>query len=108
MLLNLTETWWKYVFPQEPVRTVDASAHCGTRAPHMKHAAAVSSDARALVLTSMTSQVPILSEGAEAEWQFQVAGSHRGHITAVDWHPTMNVVISGSADHSACLTHLDL
>ena len=87
---------------------MDASAYCGTRAPHMKHAAAVSSDAHALVLTSMTSQVPVLAEGAEAEWHFQEAGSHRGYITAVDWHPTMNVVVSGSADHSACLTHLDL
>ncbi|CAL8462386.1 g1919 [Coccomyxa elongata] len=103
-----TLQWWDTAMLKEPVRTLDASAYCGTRAPHMKHAAAVSSDARALVLTSMTSQVPVLSEGAEAEWQFQVAGSHRGHITAVDWHPTMNVVISGSADHSACLTHLDL
>ena len=94
--------------PQEPVRTVDASAHCGTKAPHMKHALAVSSDTRALVLTSMTSQVPVLVEGADGEWQFQAAASHKGHVTAVDWHPTMNVVVSGSADHSASLTHLDL
>jgi WD40 repeat protein len=87
---------------------VDAATHCGTRAPHMKHALAVSSDARALILTSMTSQVPVLVEAAEGGWQFQAAASHKGHVTAVDWHPTMNVVVSGSADHSACLTHLDL
>lgn len=87
---------------------MDAIAHCGTRAPHMKHALAVSSDARALVLTSMTSQVPVLVEAAEGRWHFQAAASHKGHVTAVDWHPTMNVVVSGSADHSACLTHLDL
>lgn len=75
----------------------------------MKHAVAASSDARSLVLTSMTSQVPVLTESAaDGDWQFQAAASHRGHVTAVDWHPTMNVIVSGSADHSACLTHLDL
>ncbi|KAK9906425.1 hypothetical protein WJX75_001628 [Coccomyxa subellipsoidea] len=69
--------WWDTAMLKEPVRTVDAATHCGTRAPHMKHALAA-------------------------------AASHKGHVTAVDWHPTMNVVVSGSADHSACLTHLDL
>ncbi len=94
---------------QEPVRTVDVSGYCNTRAPHMKHGFALSTDGGALVTTSVTSQIPVLMEGEEnGQWEILHAGSHRGHVTAVDWHPHMNVIVSGSADHCARVIHLDV
>ena len=93
---------------QEPVWTLDASVYCGTTAPHMKHGFALSTAGQALVMTSVTGQVPVFLEGETGQWDVQHAAQHRGHVTAVDWHPHMNVIVSGSADHSACVMHLDV
>lgn len=38
----------------------------------------------------------------------ELAGMHHLPITAVDWHPHMNVVITASADGSAHIRYLDL
>jgi WD40 repeat protein len=56
----------------------------------------------------MAGQIPVLLEGEEGQWHFRHAATHRSHVTAVDWHPHMNVIVSGSADYTACLVHLDI
>ena len=97
-----------YLIMQEPVRTVDAGAYCGAHGPRARQSFAVSSASSALVLTSVTCQVPVLCQAADGDWRFELAVSHRQPVTAVDWHPMLNAVISGSADHSVWLTSLDL
>lgn len=87
---------------------MDAAAHCGSHGPRARHSFAMSSTSPALVLTSVTCQVPVLCQAAQDDWRFELAVSHRLPVTAVDWHPMLNAVISGSADHSVWLTCLDL
>ncbi len=103
---------------------MDASHYCRSQGLRARHAFALSAASPALVLTSMTCQVPVLSQAAAAEgaaagdaaaeeeeegaWRFDTAVSHRLPVTAVDWHPKLNVIVSGSADHTVALTCLDL
>ena len=93
---------------QEPTMTFDASEYCGSRHPYGRHAFAGNAAADAFVLTSLTGQVPVLNPAEDAGLVCGLAGSHNLPVTAVDWHPQMNVIISGSADCTAHLSYLDL
>jgi len=93
---------------QEPIKTYNASEYCGSRHPYGRHAFAGNAAADAFVLTSLTGQVPVLSTAEDAGFVCKLAGSHKLPVTAVDWHPQMNVVISASADCSTHISYLDL
>ena len=93
---------------QEPTMTYSASEYCGSKHPYGRHAFAGSAAADAFVLTSLTGQVPVLHTAQDGGLFRGLAGSHNLPVTAVDWHPQMNIIISASADSSAHLSYLDL
>ncbi|XP_073305948.1 uncharacterized protein [Primulina huaijiensis] len=63
-----------------------------------RHEMALDANGRKLLVTSGSARAPM----------YQVRGnrsgtktlSHRGSITTVDWHPTLPIFLTGSADHS--------
>ncbi|KAK6155618.1 hypothetical protein DH2020_009866 [Rehmannia glutinosa] len=69
-----------------------------------RHQMALDSDGRRLLVTSSSTRAPI----------YQVRGqmtgirslSHSGSITTVDWHPTLPIFLTGSADHSVRVTSI--
>lgn len=110
------------VAPQEPVEVVDASA---ARCAGGRHRFAMARCGRALALTSDTRSVPLLLHGsgpelglgpesglgsrvqpAGGDWRWATAGTHGGAVQAVDWHPTLNLVLSAAADRSVHITNL--
>ena len=93
---------------QEPVKLFDASEFCGTAHPCGRHAFAGNAAADAFVLTSLTGQTPVLHTEESGRLLCNLAGKHNLPVTAIDWHPQMDAVISASADCSASIQYLDL
>ena len=93
---------------QGPTSEFDASEFCSSKHPSGRHAFAGNAAADAFILTSLSGQVPVLHSAGDGGLICELAGSHNLPVTAVDWHPQMNVVISASADCSASIRYIDL
>ncbi|KAJ1694018.1 hypothetical protein LUZ63_010716 [Rhynchospora breviuscula] len=69
-----------------------------------RHEIALDADGKRLLVTSGLVRAPIY------EVQGQMSGMkslpHSAAITSVDWHPTNNIFITGSADHSVRVTSI--
>ncbi|KAG5558724.1 hypothetical protein RHGRI_008622 [Rhododendron griersonianum] len=71
---------------------------------HCRHEMALDADGRRLLVTSGSVRAPI----------YQVRGHmngvktlpHSAAITTVDWHPTLPLFLTGSADHSVRVTSI--
>ena len=90
------------------MKVFDASEFCGTVQPYGRHSFAGNAAADAFVLTSLTGRTPVLHSEEPGRLSCKLAGKHNLPVTAVDWHPQMNAVISASADCSASVQYLDL
>ncbi|KAK9842513.1 hypothetical protein WJX81_003570 [Elliptochloris bilobata] len=98
--------WWDLAMLREPTEEVDANRYCR---PGRCHCFALSPCGAALALTSDARSVPLLlraSTRGSGGWRWAAAGAHGGAVQAVDWHPTLPVVLSAAADRSVHVTHL--
>ncbi|KAK9818366.1 hypothetical protein WJX72_011380 [[Myrmecia] bisecta] len=50
----------------------------------------------------------VLRHWALAPHQLEWLRAHTAAVTTVDWHPTANAVVSGSVNHTLCITRLSL
>lgn len=83
----------------------DASRFCKENQVDLpRHEMALDAQGRMLLLTSSSSISPIyhLQERQSIERTLQ----HSASITSVDWHPTQNKFLTGSADHSVRITSM--
>ncbi|KAL0321502.1 UNVERIFIED_CONTAM: WD repeat-containing protein 91 [Sesamum calycinum] len=63
-----------------------------------KHEMALDADGRRLLVTSSSTSAPIYQVRGQMSGMRTL--SHSGSITTVDWHPTLPIFLTGSADHS--------
>ncbi|XP_051138171.1 uncharacterized protein LOC127256293 isoform X2 [Andrographis paniculata] len=66
---------------------------------------ALDADGRRLLVTSCSGRAPIYQVGGEMRGGMRTVG-HSGSITTVDWHPTLPIFLTGSADHSVRICRL--
>lgn len=70
-----------------------------------RHELAVDSNGRRLLVTSGSVRSPIYQVQEDRMIGFKTL-AHTAPITSVDWHPTLPIFITGSADHSVRVTSL--
>ncbi|XP_074555728.1 uncharacterized protein LOC141811609 [Curcuma longa] len=83
----------------------DCSRYCSAESLKMcRHEMALDSSGRRLLVTSGSVRSPIY------QMQGDMPGfrtlPHSGPITSVDWHPTLPIFVTGSADHSVRVTSM--
>ncbi|KAK6131801.1 hypothetical protein DH2020_034459 [Rehmannia glutinosa] len=69
-----------------------------------RHQMALDSDGRRLLVTSSSTRAPIYQVRGQMTGMRSL--SHSGSITTVDWHPTLPIFLTGSADHSVRVTSI--
>ncbi|KAK7279877.1 hypothetical protein RJT34_24936 [Clitoria ternatea] len=84
----------------------DCSRFCYplTGSKSCRHEMALDANGRRLLVTSSSVRAPIYQvQGHSNGWRTLAHGSH---ITTVDWHPTLPIFLTGSADNSVRVTSL--
>ncbi|XP_070011870.1 uncharacterized protein [Nicotiana sylvestris] len=71
---------------------------------HYKHEMALDADGRRLLVTSNSLRAPIYQVRDHAYGMRSLP--HSASITTVDWHPTLPIFLTGSADHSVRVTSI--
>lgn len=69
-----------------------------------RHEMALDANGRKLLVTSGSARAPIYQLRGNRSGTRTL--SHRGSITTVDWHPTLSIFLTGSADHSVRVTSI--
>ncbi|KAL0400654.1 UNVERIFIED_CONTAM: WD repeat-containing protein 91 [Sesamum latifolium] len=69
-----------------------------------KREMALDADGRRLLVTSSSTSAPIYQVRGQMSGMRTL--SHSGSITTVDWHPTLPIFLTGSADHSVRVTSI--
>ncbi|KAL3630665.1 hypothetical protein CASFOL_023649 [Castilleja foliolosa] len=69
-----------------------------------RHQMALDADGRRLLVTSSSIKAPIYQVGGQMTGMKTLP--HGGSITTVDWHPTLPIFLTGSADHSVRVTSI--
>lgn len=82
----------------------DCSRYCYPSSNYYRHDMALDANGRRLLVTSSSDRAPIYQvQGHLNGWRTL---SHGAPITAVDWHPTLPIFLTGSADNSVRVTSL--
>ncbi|KAF5731217.1 WD repeat-containing protein 91 [Tripterygium wilfordii] len=87
-----------------PVEPIFVSAAASRRffdpkaSRHCRHEMALDAHGRRLLVTSSSVKAPIYQVRGPLEGMKTLA--HNAAITTVDWHPTLPIFLTGSADHS--------
>ncbi|EYU25176.1 hypothetical protein MIMGU_mgv1a002939mg [Erythranthe guttata] len=74
------------------------SRNCNSPANSSRHQMALDANGRNLLVTSNLTTAPIYQLRGQMSGMRSL--SHNGSITAVDWHPTLPIFLTGSSDHS--------
>ncbi|XP_073032338.1 uncharacterized protein [Primulina eburnea] len=69
-----------------------------------RHEIALDANGRKLLVTSGSRRAPIYQVRSNRSGMRTLP--HRGSITTVDWHPTLPIFLTGSADHSVRVTSI--
>lgn len=71
---------------------------------HYRHEMSLDANGRRLLVTSGSVRAPIYQvRGHTSGWRTL---PHTAAITTVDWHPTLPILVTGSADHSVRVTSI--
>ncbi|KAL8544162.1 hypothetical protein ACS0TY_004626 [Phlomoides rotata] len=83
----------------------NCSSFCNPeKSSRWRHHMALDADGRRLLVTSSSVKAPIYQVRGQKSGLRSL--SHSGSITTVDWHPTLPIFLTGSADHSVRVTSL--
>ncbi len=100
---------WSTALLRGPLSEADLSAFCTASASsHSQHGVACSTTGRRAVTTSQLPDMPVVTLGGAGTGVHVGRPGHASAITAVDWHPTSDVVLSASQDRTLVLSRLQL
>ncbi|KAI6672413.1 hypothetical protein NL676_000319 [Syzygium grande] len=74
------------------------------RSSHLRHEMALDANARRLLVTSGSVRAPIYQTRSRASGLRTLP--HNASVTMVDWHPTLPIFLTGSADNSVRVTSI--
>jgi len=94
--------------PHSPVWEADLNPYLGSPKPGGPRRLVPSHDGRAVAFTTglWVPHVVLLGGGAGTEPLVGRGYGHARPVTAVAWHPSLNVLASGSSDKTVNISHL--
>ncbi|XP_047322304.1 WD repeat-containing protein 91 homolog isoform X2 [Impatiens glandulifera] len=96
---------WSLQKPGKVLWSRNCSSFCHfENSTYNKHEMALDANGRRLLVTSGSVRAPIYQ--VQGPMKGMKSLPHSGAITTVDWHPTLPIFLTGSADHSVRVTSI--